>query len=64
MLTVRFPQANMVGYDDKVWHSIQSKGVYSKACLDGEFLKDNMSVHQSIVKELMKDMSKEYKMVA
>lgn len=61
---VRFPQANMVGYDDKVWHSIQSKGVYSKACLDGEFLKDNKSVHQSIVKELIKDMSKEYKMVA
>lgn len=61
---VRFPQANMVGYDDKVWHSIVSKGVYSKACLDGDFPKEVKSVHQSIVKELMDDMSKEHKMVA
>ena len=55
---VRFPQANMVGYDDKVWHSIESKGVYGNACLNAEFPKEVEAVHQSIVKELMDDMSK------
>lgn len=55
---VRFPQANMVGYDDKVWRSIESKGVYGNACLNGEFPKEVKSVHQSIMEELMDDMSK------
>lgn len=50
---VRFPQANMVGYDDKVWHSIESKGVYGNACLNGEFPKEMKNLHQSIIKEDM-----------
>ena len=50
---VRFPQANMVGYDDKVWNSIENKGVYSEACLNGEFPKEVGSLHKSIINDLM-----------
>lgn len=57
---VRFPQANMVGYDDKVWNSIENKGVYSAACLKGEFPKEVKSLHKSFVKDLMKDMKEGY----
>ena len=53
---VRFPQTNMVGYDDKVWNSIENKGVYSDACLNGEFPKEVRSLHQSIIKEIMEEM--------
>ena len=53
---VRFPQANMVGYDDKVWNSIENKGVYSDACLNGEFPKEVRSLHQSIIKEVIGEM--------
>ena len=49
---VRFSQISMTGYDDKVWDTIQTKGVYSAACLYGEFPKDVKSVHKSIVKKL------------
>lgn len=61
---VRFPETNMVGYDDKVWNSIQSKSVYSKACLEGVFPKEIKPVHQSIVQELMVDMSVKNKIIA
>lgn len=54
----------MVGYDDKVWRSIESKGVYGNACLNGEFPKEVKSVHQSIMEELMDDMSKKLIKVA
>lgn len=54
---VRFSQVSMTGYDDKVWNSIQTKGEYSNACLYGEFPKEMKSVHQSIIKELKKEMS-------
>lgn len=57
---VRFPQAEMVGYDDKVWNSIKTKGVYSNACLHGEFPKEVQSIHKSLVKELMYEMDGEY----
>ncbi len=50
---VRFPEVHNVGYDDKVWNSIQTKWMYSNACLYGEFPKEVKSVHKSIVKELM-----------
>ena len=54
---VRFSQVSMTGYDDKVWNTIQTKGVYSAACLYGEFPKDVKSIHQSIVKDLKNIMS-------
>lgn len=55
---VRFSQANMVGYDDKVWNSIQNKGRYSNACLDGldSGSSGEDAIHKSIIKELMSDM--------
>ena len=53
---VRFPQANMVGYDDKVWNSIENKGVYSDACLNGEFPKEVRSLHQSIIRKMKSEM--------
>ena len=43
----------MVGYDDKVWNSIENKGVYSEACLNGEFPKEIRSLHKSIINDLM-----------
>ena len=61
---VRFSQISMTGYDDKVWNTIQTKGVYSTACLYGEFPKDVKSVHQSIVKELRSLMSGEFSSAA
>lgn len=54
---VKFSQANGVGYEDKVWNSIQNKGVFSNACLHGEFPKEVQSVHKSIVKEMMEEMN-------
>ena len=57
---VRFPQANMVGYDDKVWNSIENKGVYSDACLSGEFPKEIRSLHKSIIREMMGEMREGY----
>lgn len=54
---VRFPQIHNVGYDDKVWNSIQTKKIYSNACLNGEFpLKSD---HKSISMNL-KNLIKEY----
>ena len=53
---VRFAQLNNVGYDDKVWESIMNKGLYSNACLHGEFPTEMKSVHQSIVKDLVKEL--------
>lgn len=61
---VRFPQANMVGYDDKVWNSIENKGVYSEACLNGEFPKEVRSLHESIVKDMMKKMKEGFEYAA
>ena len=52
---VTFKQAHGAGYDDKVWQSIQNKGIYSNACLYGEFPKEIKSVHKSIVDQLMTD---------
>lgn len=52
---VRFSQVNMTGYDDKVWNSIQTKGVYGDACLNGEFPDDGGSIHTSIIRELKRD---------
>lgn len=57
---VRFPQINMVGYDDKVWNSIENKGVYSDACLKGEFPKEVSGLHSSIINEIKGVMTKEY----
>lgn len=57
---VRFPQANMVGYDDKVWNSIENKGVYSDACLNGEFPKEVRSLHQSIIRKMKSEMKMGY----
>lgn len=49
---VRFPQTHMVGYDDKVWDSIKTKEIYSKACMYGELPEEVKSKHKSIIKEL------------
>ena len=57
---VRFSEVSMTGYDDKVWNSIQTKGVFSNACLYGEFPKEIKSVHKSIVKELRGMLSEEF----
>ena len=56
ILMVRFPQVKMTGYDDKVWNSIQTKGMFSDACLYGKLPNEVNSVHKSIVKELMDEM--------
>ena len=52
---VRFSQIHKVGYDDKVWDTIQTKGIYSNACLYGEFPEEMKSTHQSIVRDLKKE---------
>lgn len=57
---VRFSQINKVGYDDKVWNSIENKGVYSDACLKGEFPKEVNGLHNSIINEIKGMMAKEY----
>lgn len=57
---VRFPQINMVGYDDKVWNSIVNKGVYSDACLKGKLPMEDTTIHGSIIKEIKGMMAKEY----
>lgn len=54
---VRFPQIHKVGYDDKVWNSIQTKGMYSNACLYGEFPDEIKSNHESFVQDLKDKMS-------
>lgn len=57
---VRFPQIKMAGYDDKVWNSIENKGIYSDACLKGEFPKEVCGIHNSIINEIKGVMAKEY----
>lgn len=57
---VRFPQLDMVGYDDMVWNAIKTKEVLGSACLKGEFSTEPTSIHKTIVKDFRSKMLGEY----